>query len=158
MKKVIVVLLVLVVTVVFAFAGEKARDGSLIAYDNGTVLDQDQNLMWAAKDNGSDINWQGAKRYCESYRGGGYKDWRMPTLRELASLYNMNKSYPINKHDYVHLSKFITLSDGFIWASDTQTKGKGPEAANLYFVNNGKYSSLQSGASHYRALPVRSVK
>src|ERR1035437_8847883 len=93
MKKVIAVLLVLVVYAGFAFAGEKTRDGRFIAYDNGTVLDTRTNLMWAAKDNGSNINWQGAKGYCENYRGGGYTDWRMPTQDELAGLYDAAKTY-----------------------------------------------------------------
>jgi hypothetical protein len=70
-------------------AGESARDGRFIAYDNGTVSDTRTGLMWAAKDNGSKINWANAKSYCENYRGGGYTDWRMPTQDELAELYDM---------------------------------------------------------------------
>jgi hypothetical protein len=58
---------------------ETARDGRFIAYNNGTVLDMSTNLMWAARDNGGNINWANAKSYCENYRGGGYTDWRMPT-------------------------------------------------------------------------------
>lgn len=42
-------------------AGETARDGRFIAYDNGTVLDTNTNLICAAKDNGSDVNWANAK-------------------------------------------------------------------------------------------------
>jgi hypothetical protein len=57
-----------------ATAKETARDGRFIAYDNGTVLDTKTSLMWAAKDNGTDINWQNAKTYCENYHGGGYSD------------------------------------------------------------------------------------
>src|SRR3990172_7400972 len=34
----------------------------------GVVLDTKTNLMWAAKDNGSDVNWANAKSYCENYR------------------------------------------------------------------------------------------
>jgi hypothetical protein len=60
--------------------------GRFIAYDNGTVLDTRSNLMWAAKDNGSKVTWQDAKSYCANYRGGGYTDWRMPTLDEFAGL------------------------------------------------------------------------
>lgn len=67
---------------------EIRRDGRFIVYDNGTVLDTRTNLMWAAKDNGSNINWQNAKEYCENYRGGGYTDWRVPTQDELAGLYD----------------------------------------------------------------------
>jgi hypothetical protein len=48
--------------------------------------------MWAAKDNGSYINWANAKSYCENYRGGGYADWRMPTQDELAGLYDAGQS------------------------------------------------------------------
>jgi hypothetical protein len=75
-------------------ANEISRDGRFIAYDNGTVLDTSTNLMWAAKDNGRDVNWSDAKSYCENYRGGGYSDWRMPTLEELAGLYDSRKSRP----------------------------------------------------------------
>jgi len=71
-------------------AKEIKREGRFIAYDNGTVLDTSTNLMWAAKDNGADINWRNAKTYCENYRGGGYSDWRMPVQDELAELYDQN--------------------------------------------------------------------
>ncbi len=36
---------------------ETKRDGRFIAYDNRTVLDTSTNLMWAARDNGSNIDW-----------------------------------------------------------------------------------------------------
>ena len=60
----------------------------------GTVLDTKTNLMWAARDNGSDIRWPDAKKYCEGYRAGGYTDWRMPTQEELWSLIDRTKSRP----------------------------------------------------------------
>jgi hypothetical protein len=31
------------------------------------------------------------KKYCRKYRGGGYKDWRMPALAELESLYDAGR-------------------------------------------------------------------
>lgn len=34
-------------------AGETGKDGRFIAYDNGTVLDTQTNLMWPVKDNGT---------------------------------------------------------------------------------------------------------
>ena len=39
------------------------RDGRFIAYDDGTVKDTKTGLIWAAKDNGKDINWKNAKKY-----------------------------------------------------------------------------------------------
>ena len=96
---VVTVLIGTFTTVKPSTAGEKARDGRFIAYDNGTVFDMKTNLMWAAKDNGSDIEWQDAKFYCENYRGGGYKDWRMPTLDELEGLYDAKKSRSATCHN-----------------------------------------------------------
>lgn len=56
---------------------EIIKDGSFIAYDNGTILDMVTSLMWAAKDNGSSVNWAPAKSYCENYRGGHTDAQRM---------------------------------------------------------------------------------
>jgi hypothetical protein len=50
------------------------RKGRFIVFDNQTVLDTQTALMWASRDNGRDINWHNAKRYCENYQGGGYTD------------------------------------------------------------------------------------
>jgi hypothetical protein len=137
-------------------AGETARDGRFIAYNNGTVSDTRTGLMWAAKDNGSNINWANAKSYCDNYRGGGYTDWRMPTQDELAGLYDAAKtqkneaapSYPL------HLTELIDLTSCCPWASET----RGPDAAGFSFNNGGRYWYLQSRYNFYRALPVRSGK
>ena len=140
---------------------EIKRDGRFIAYSNGTVLDTRTNLMWAAKDNGSDFYWAGAKYYCESYRGGGYSDWRMPTQDELAGLYDKSKGYtPVcaasDDKGKVHLTNLITMSCWSEWASET----RGSDAAIFNFYNGHRYWNHQSSGNGYilRALPVRSVK
>ncbi len=134
----------------------KPSDDHFIAYDNGTVLDTKTNLMWAAKDNGNNINWANAKSYCENYRGGGYTDWRMPTLYELTELlYDADKSYKSKQKNYdVHLTELIQLSDFCVWASDTYDS----EAATFEFIGGAQYLGNQSFDGHLRALPVRSVR
>jgi len=137
---------------------ETRRDGRFIAYDNGTVLDIRTNLMWAAKDNGSDINWANAKSYCENYRGGGYTDWRMPTHDELTWLYDASKSQWqtecdsfAKSHvatDLIHLTCFLP------WASET----RGSDAAYFRFDFGIRNWSPQSDGYNTRALPVRSGK
>jgi hypothetical protein len=154
MKKVIAVLLVLVVYAGFAFAGEIGRDGRFIAYDNGTVLDTQTNLMWAAKDNGSNINWADAKSYCENYRGGGYTDWRMPTQDEVAGLYDAAKTYKSDCGTNVHLTELIRLTSAWVWTSETRGSDT---AAFFFFVPFLGWSSQSKGGS-VRALPVRSGK
>ena len=129
---------------------ETARDGSFIAYENGTVVDTKKNLMWAAKDNSSNINWANAKSYCDNYRGGGYTDWRLPTQDELAGLYDTNKK---NRHGY-QATDLIEITACCPWASEP----RGSEAAIFTFSNGYGYWVRQSYDYTYRALPVRSGK
>ena len=135
-------------------AAETARDGRFIAYSNGTVLDTSTNLMWAAKDNGVDINWQSAKAYCENYRGGGYTDWRMPTQDELAGLYDAsksrqgacNRSYSINV-----VTELVNITCFAYWASETRRS----DAAYFTFDGGSRYWYPNSFVKYVRALPVR---
>ena len=137
---------------------EIKKDGRFIAYDDGTVLDANASLIWAAKDNGSNINWENAKSYCENYRGGGYSDWRMPTQDELAGLHDASKNYqsecrgPFGGKWDLHLSELIRLTCIALWASET----RGTVAA--YFRIDGDGRGWTSGDENLRALPVRSAK
>jgi tetratricopeptide (TPR) repeat protein len=133
---------------------EIKRDGRFIAYDNDTVLDTKTNLMWAAKDNGVDINWQSAKSYCENYRGGGYTDWRMPTLDELAGLYDKAKTYKSACGYDVHSTELIRLTCSMVWASET----RGSQGAFFSFDNGNRSLYPHPGWNIGRALPVRSGK
>jgi hypothetical protein len=134
-----------------AAINEIKRDGRFIAYDNGTVLDTVTNLMWAARDNGSDITWANAKSYCETYRGGGYTDWRMPTLDEYAGLYDTSKNYRSDGGYDVHLTELIHLTCPDPWASET----RGNEGGYFFFGGGERKWSVQSDGAYSRALPVR---
>ncbi len=156
---VVAILMGIFITVKYATAAEeKARDGRFVAYDNGTVLDTKTNLMWATRDNGSIINWTDAKYYCENYRGGDYKDWRMPTRDELAGLYDAAKTYKSDCGDGrdVHLAtELIRIRCGWVWASETRST----EAAYFLFYNGTRNWCPQTNVRYnLRALPVRSGK
>jgi hypothetical protein len=130
------------------------NDRRFIAYDDGTVLDTRTNLMWASKDNDPGLfnqtTWDKAKNYCENYRGGGYTDWRMPTLDELKGLYD-----PLIKGYRRHLTDLITITEFSIWASDML----GSDAATFNFFR-GKEAWLPNKRYPHNlgALPVRPGK
>ena len=132
-----------------ARTANKASGGRFIAYNDGTILDTQTNLLWAARDNGKDINWTDAKFYCENYNGGGYKDWRMPTRDELQGLYDRM----IFGNNNYHITKLITLTGAFLWASDV----KGSRAAYVSFINNRAtwFWDPQKNKRRSRTLPVR---
>ena len=134
-------------------------DGRFVDNGDGTVTDRNTGLMWAAKDNGSDINWSDAKRYCENYRGGGYDNWRMPTEDELTGLYDPSMGYipscaPSGDTDKVYLTNLITLSCRAVWVSETS----GSNAVYVGFYGGTRYLDSPSESGTLRALPVRNTK
>ncbi len=90
---------------------ETARSDRFIAYDNGIVIDTRSGLMWASTDGGF-MNRTEALRYCDEFAGGGYTDWRIPTLAELTFLFAPDDADP----DRGDLREFITLDDCCLWA------------------------------------------
>lgn len=47
-------------------------------------------LMWAKKDNGSDVSLQEAMDYCKNLQLAGHTDWRLPTVDELHGISDPN--------------------------------------------------------------------
>lgn len=114
---------------------------------NGVVTDSATGLMWAARDNGKDINWSNARAYCANYTGGGYTDWRLPTTNELEGLYKVGIRYSS--------SDIINITDCCPWAIETS----GSRAATFLFNRGTRYwCSPSNSCSDRRALPVRSGK
>jgi hypothetical protein len=144
-------------TLAMARPPEVKKDSRFTDNGNGTVTDTKTGLMWAARDNGSDINWHNAKSYCENYRGGGYTDWRMPRYDELAGLYDASLTGYVmdcDSNEMVKLTHLIHLSCCCPWASETHGSN------GAFFLFNVGYENWwpQSVGARYRALPVRSGK
>jgi hypothetical protein len=123
-------------------------DDLFIACGDEIVIDTQHNLMWAAKDNGADINWHNAISYCENYRGAGLTGWRMPTQDELAGLYNGR----VKGNNGFHLTSLITLSRPSVWASETHNSG-----VPYFIFEDGVRARMPNASYTYglRALPVR---
>ncbi len=61
------------------------------AQDNQTKriwVDPSTGLMWTRKDNGKDISWRAAMKYCQGLRLNGHSDWRLANLAELQGIYD----------------------------------------------------------------------
>ncbi len=138
---------------------ETKRDGRFIAYDNWTGLDTSTNLMWAARDNGLNIDWPKAKAYCASYRRGGYADWRLPTQDELAGLYDANHARLAGCGSDVTIgvaTECIELTCIWLWSSTEK-----PKSFFGYDVGGFGFGAGQGAWLHpkygdgCRVLPVR---
>jgi Protein of unknown function (DUF1566) len=63
-----------------------ALSGALEA-DNGVVIDTMTSLTWQASElTNARVTWEEALDYCETLGVGGKEDWRLPSIKELATL------------------------------------------------------------------------
>ncbi|MCD6152842.1 MAG: DUF1566 domain-containing protein [Syntrophobacterales bacterium] len=124
---------------------------------DGTVSDTLTNLMWSKEDNLGDINWHDAKVYCNTPPISGYKylDWRMPTIKELRTLYNKDTAgYETDCGLRARIDPAIRLSCAWVWASGNKTIS----AYAFSFRKGYQYSTLKLNKKLFRALPVRNIK
>jgi hypothetical protein len=54
----------------------------------GFWIDPSTSLIWAAKDNGKDVTWKQAMKYCRELRLAGHSDWRLASIGELKGIYD----------------------------------------------------------------------
>ena len=105
---------------------------------SGTVLVDD--LMWTTQDNGSDVDWNVATRYCENLTLDGDTDWRLPTEDELRGIKDLNDGYeltttiqlggtPTEIQSTVYTRNPIRLTSIAVWSSRRQG------ADEAYIVN-----------------------
>ena len=133
-----------------AAAEEIAHVNRFQKLGDSIIVDAHSGLMWATRDNGSDIEWDDAERYCENFEAGGYTDWRLPDLKELATLYTKGQK----NRDGFFIVEHITLTDCCPWSSNTSMGG-----ASTFSFNTGKQPFASMSDSYQaRALPVRSIK
>jgi tetratricopeptide (TPR) repeat protein len=72
-------------------------------------------LMWPRQDSGSQISLPDAMNYCRNLNLAGFSGWRLPTRKELETIYD--KKQKVNGS---HIKGGIKLSDrcGSVWHSD----------------------------------------
>ncbi len=124
-----------------------AGDRFVVSKDN-TVLDSETGLMWANEDNGVNTNWDAAKAYCESYSAGGYTNWRLPTLAELATIFDKNSEKKLMTFPA------ITLTGSCPWSSETRKN----RARTIFFMGGETNTYSKRSSNGFRALPVRNAE
>lgn len=126
---------------------EAAPEVRFQVVDNAYLVDSQTGLMWALQDNGSDIDWWEANSYCDNYSAGGYSDWRIPDIKELATLYTGDAR---NLEGY-SIAGPIKLTDCCIWSSYDVLGG----ALTFSFISGKRIPSSFHESYQLRVLPVR---
>ena len=131
--------------------GEEAKGTERFqAVGKNIVYDSQTELMWAVRDNGKDVDWYDADNYCKDFEAGGYSDWRLPDVKELATLYTKGTK---NKDGYFIID-LIKITDCCMWSADTNMGG-----AEIFSFKSGKKPvGFLADTYQLRALPVRTNK
>ena len=125
--------------------------------------------MWTGKDNGKDVSWHKAMKYCRGLRLAGYSDWRLATLAELRGIFDPTAEAPglAGKHGddpfsfHIKGNLFLTgdqwsrsqrrddrgRPSGLVWYFDFCNGYKGSEDGSRFSGSNAGYDK--------RALCVR---
>ncbi len=77
------------------------------------MTDAARGLAWQRADDGTKKTWEQALSYCEGLTLGGASDWRLPNVKELASIEDFSK-YPV-----ADLVAFPTTKENYYWSSTT---------------------------------------
>jgi Protein of unknown function (DUF1566) len=135
----------------------------------GYWIDPSTGLMRAARDNGKDVSWKSAMKYCRDLRLDGYSNWRLATRAELGAIYDRNanaagtagagKDGSFTYH--VKGNLFLT---GDEWSSERRYDDRGhADGYSWYFdFNEGKSNDNPTGFPYphslMRALCVRNTR
>jgi hypothetical protein len=92
--KVLVVLLAIVAMFASTQSPTGNRSQAQETQKRGYWIDPSTGLMWAGKDNGKDVSWNKAMKYCRDLRLAGYSDWRLATIGELEAVYDKHANAP----------------------------------------------------------------
>ena len=74
---------------------------------DGTVTDTRRRLMWQQDDNGKEVTFAEAQRYCRDLRLSGHADWRLPKPEEGETAVAFQLMMPKHSRDvYAHFDLY----------------------------------------------------
>ena len=76
-------------------------------------------LEWLARDNDSEVDWHTAERFCRGVSRAGQSGWRLPTIDELAGLYDANANARCGDAT-CHIGAPIELTSAYQWSASPQ--------------------------------------
>jgi len=104
----------------------KKSGSRFILNRNDTVKDRKTGLTWCVADSLLDtddcIDYDSAIEYTNNLKTGGYNDWRLPTVAELAQLYKQKPFFPQYESEWYWTSKnYSRYADGWSKVVDIVT-------------------------------------
>jgi hypothetical protein len=136
--------------------------------NDGTVTDLQEGLMWKKIDLYQEkkmwSSWEESQKLIKSFNKEAYakySDWRLPTRKELKSLYEEDKNVPWKYYwteNVIHIDPIFGYSHCCFWSSELY---KDKYAWGFNYIGGKEYPSMKGGGQYHLSLstirPVRSV-
>jgi murein DD-endopeptidase MepM/ murein hydrolase activator NlpD len=130
-----------------AVRGRPLEFGHFRDNGDGTITDTTSGLMWQQTETKA-MTWEKALTYCENLDLAGYRDWRLPNIRELVSLVDDSRYEPS-----VDIAYFSGCRPSPYWSSTTHALY--PTFAWYVGFSDGRvHGGGEKGRRHY----VRAVR
>jgi len=129
--------------------GQSSTSDNLVVNNDGTVTDKNNGLMWQQVTGNNDqlMIWKDALSYCENLTFASYTDWRLPNIKELASLVDLSRYQPA-----IHTKYFSNTRLNYYWSSTSF-------ADNTWNVSfEGGYSGYDKDSAKSNKYYVRCVR
>ena len=135
-------------------AGVRWPSPRFIASPDQTVIDNLTGLIWSkdSAPSGNDMTWQAALdsiKTLNSQHYLGYSDWRLPNIRELESLVDVNSHSPAMPPNH----PFQEIAEGY-WSSTTSVYE--PSYAWVLYTLDGAVGVGYKAKADFYAWGVRS--
>ncbi|MFH1242584.1 MAG: DUF1566 domain-containing protein [Pseudomonadota bacterium] len=118
---------------------------------NGTVTDKITGLVWQQGDghnDGEGRTWEEALAFCQTLSLGGHTDWRLPNVRELESLTD------VNRFILPSIDPLFDCRSSYYWSSTTHAEDM-DQAWEVYFGYGGADYWGKSSSTVYCVRCVR---
>lgn len=116
-------------------------------YSSGLWTDDQSGLQWQRASSGT-MNWELGLQYCEDSSDGGLLDWRLPSIKELETLFQRGEDTGLA----LDLRPELTLGDHVYWSSTPQLRGYGYGAWFVSYANTQFAASTLGSSLHVRCV------
>ena len=146
MKQIAQSLIFSVVVLVLAWSQAGHAASRFSDNEDGTVYDDVTELQWQQEDDRKTRTWEKSLEYCEALSLAGHTDWRLPNIRELASLVDERRYDPAASTVF-----FPTTRSARYWSSTTYDKNNA-QAWFVFFSGGGSNFTTKPQAMYVRCV------
>ena len=162
--RVVLILLSTVAMIAGAQSSTQDQSSAQKTQARGYWGDSSTGLVWAANDNGKDVTWDNALKYCRNLSLAGYSDWRLPSIDELQGIYDDSGFTASHPKDVVPVlagkaKGGLLLTGAREWSSNRVLDDRGHSTGYAWeydFPHGRRWKDPLGYTGNLRALCVRS--